>query len=97
LTIYLFYFRSTTASTTTTTATTESVLTTQHDPEFDPCLSGNHIVIANEPERSANHHLSLGAGNNRNLAKFHVLSFTLLTLESIQDFINEINYDFQMS
>ena len=31
------------------------------DIQEDPCLEGNHIVIANEPERSANHHLSLGA------------------------------------
>ena len=70
-----FYFRSTTASTTSTTATTESILTTQHDPEFDPCLSGNHIVIANEPERSANHHLSLGAGNNCKISRpnFHTI------------------------
>ena len=45
-------------STTTTTTTTEPSLIEEQD---DPCQEGNHIVIADEPERSANHHLSLGA------------------------------------
>ena len=28
----------------------------------DPCLDGNHQVIAGQPERSFNHHLSVGTG-----------------------------------
>ena len=28
----------------------------------DPCLTGNHQVIADQPERSFNHHLSVGSG-----------------------------------
>ena len=44
-------------STTSTTTTTEPSIV----EEEDPCQEGNHIVIADEPERSANHHLSLGA------------------------------------
>ena len=60
LSFLFFHFRSTTASSTST----ESLSTKfKPDPDFDPCLDSNHIVIANEPERSANHHLSLGAGS----------------------------------
>ena len=61
LTSYFINFRSTTASTTST----ESISTTQFkfDTDIDPCLEPNHIVIRDEPERSANHHLSLGAAS----------------------------------
>ena len=31
----------------------------QHD---DPCLDDNHQIIAGQPERSFNHHLSVGTG-----------------------------------
>ena len=50
----LFFCRSTTTAT-----TTESQVEVEND--FDPCEQDSHIVIANEPHRSANHHLSLGA------------------------------------
>ncbi len=29
--------------------------------DFDPCLDSNHRVISGQPQRSFNHHLSLGA------------------------------------
>ena len=69
----IFFFRSTTTSRTTDSspkkpnnivdnakkATVEIVV--ENNNNFDPCEQDSHIVIANEPHRSANHHLSLGA------------------------------------
>ena len=43
------------------TTTTEKPLKETTETNFDPCEENSHIVIANEPQRSANHHLSLGA------------------------------------
>ena len=68
-----FFSRSTTTSRTTESspkktnnivdnakkATVEIVV--DNNNNFDPCEQDSHIVIANEPHRSANHHLSLGA------------------------------------
>jgi len=31
----------------------------------DPCLEGNHEIIAGQPERSFNHHLSVGTGQGK--------------------------------
>ena len=59
---FIFNFRST--STTTETPKEEEKSSNKDEAlkdDFDPCDENAHIVIANEPHRSANHHLSLGA------------------------------------
>lgn len=48
--------------------TTRGPFQRTHHPQLgliegdDPCLEGNHEIIAGQPERSFNHHLSVGSG-----------------------------------
>lgn len=62
-----------TTTTTTSTTTTSAAEEAEYDADVDPCDPNAHHVISNQPQRSFNHHLSLGGGEppicDRNLRR----------------------------